>query len=69
MLSDRLRRRIYRILDQLEVAADRGEWTAVRQGSRDVLIFDPENADALTFLADAQRALDVEGGSASAPGI
>ena len=58
MVSDRLQRRIYRILEQLEDAADRGEWTAVLQGSQDVLIFDPENADARNFLVTAQRALD-----------
>ena len=60
MVSDRLQRRIYRILEQLEDAADRRDWPAVRQGALDLLVFDPVNEDAKNFLAAAQRALDVE---------
>ncbi|SVE02514.1 uncharacterized protein METZ01_LOCUS455368 [marine metagenome] len=60
MVSERLQRRIYRILEQLEDAADRRDWPAVRQGARDLLVFDPVNEDAKNFLAAAQRALDVE---------
>ena len=60
MVSERLQRRIYRILEQLEDAADRRDWPAVRQGALDLLVFDPENEDAKNFLAAAQRALDVE---------
>ena len=60
MASDRMQRRIDRILDQIEDAADRRDWAAVRQGAQDVLIFDPENADALDFLAAAQRGLSAE---------
>jgi len=44
-------------LDQIEDAADRRDWAAVQQGAHDLLIFDPENADAKNFLAAAQRAL------------
>ena len=60
MVSERLQRRIYRILDQLEDAADRRDWPAVRQGALDLLVFDTENEDAKKFVADAERALDVE---------
>jgi len=60
MVSERFRRRIDRILDQLEDAADRRDWPAVRQGALDLLVFDPENEDAKKFVADAERALDVE---------
>ena len=60
MVSERLQRRIYRILEQLEDAADRLDWPAVQQGALDLLVFDPENEDAKNFLAAAQRALDVE---------
>ena len=60
MISERLQRRIYRILEQLEDAADRRDWPAVRQGALDLLVFDPGNEDAKNFLAAAQRALDVE---------
>ena len=60
MVSERLQRRIYRILEQLEDAADRRDWPAVRQGALDLLVFDPENEDAKNFLAAARRTLDVE---------
>ena len=60
MVSERLQRRIYRIPEQLEDAADRRDWPAVRQGALDLLVFDPVNEDAKNFLAAAQRALDVE---------
>ena len=60
MVSERFQRRIYRILEQLEDAADRRDWPAVRQGALDLLVFDPVNEDAKIFLAAAQRALDVE---------
>tara|TARA_Y100000815_G_scaffold153022_1_gene139016 strand:+ start:103 stop:288 length:186 start_codon:yes stop_codon:yes gene_type:complete len=61
MISERLQRRIYRILEQLEDAADRRDWPAVRQGALDLLVFDPVNEDAKNFLAAARRTLDVEG--------
>ena len=60
MASERFKRRIDRILDQIEDAADRRDWAAVRQGALDRLIFDPENEDAKIFIAAAQRALDME---------
>ena len=60
MVSERLQRRIYRILEQLEDAADRRDWPAVRQGALDLLVFDPVNEDAKNLLAAAQRALDME---------
>ena len=60
MASEGFQRRIDRILDQLEDAADRRDWPAVRQGALDLLVFDPENEDAKKFVADAERALDVE---------
>ena len=60
MVSERFRRRIDRILDQLEDAAYRRDSPAVRQGALDLLVFDPVNEDAKNFLAAAQRALDVE---------
>ena len=57
MASERFQRRMDRILDQIEDAADRRDWAAVRQGALDLLVFDPENADAKNFLAASQRAL------------
>ena len=56
-----------RILDQIEDAADIRDWPAVRQGALDLLVFDPENADAKNFLAAAQRALDAEAASPPIP--
>ena len=61
MASERFQRRIDRILDQIEDAADRRDWAAVRQGALDLLVFDPANEDAKNLLANAERALDVEG--------
>ena len=60
MASERFQRRIDRILDQIEDAADRRDWASVRQGALDLFVFDPENEDAKIFLAVAQRALDAE---------
>ena len=60
MPSERFQRRIDRILDQIEDAADRHEWAAVPQGALNILVFDPENEDAKNFLASAHRALDME---------
>ena len=60
MVSERFKRRIDRNLHQLEDAADRRDWPAVRQGALDLLVFDPVNEDAKNFLAAAQRALDME---------
>ena len=60
MASERFQRRIDRILDQIEDAADRHDWAAVRQGALDLHAFDPGNEDARNFLAAAQRALDME---------
>jgi len=69
MASDRFQRRIDRILDQIEDAADLRDWAAVRQGAQDLLIFDPENADAVNFLAAAQRALGAEAVSPDAADV
>ena len=61
MVNELFKRRIDRILDQIEDADDRRDWPAVRQGALDVLVFDPVNEDAKNFLATARRTLDVEG--------
>ena len=61
MVSERLQRRINRILDRLVDAAYRCDWLTVRQGALDILVFDPANEDAKNLLANAKRALDVDG--------
>ena len=56
MASERIQRRIDRLLDQIEDAADQLDWETVRERAEAVLAYDPENQDALSFLAAAQRA-------------
>jgi hypothetical protein len=55
MASDRIQRRIDRLLDEAEAAIDRGDWQQAEAKAREVLAFDPESADARAFLAAAQR--------------
>ena len=57
MASERIQRRIERLLDQVEEAVDQLDWEAVRSRSQAVLALDPENSDAVDFLASAGRAL------------
>ena len=64
MVSDRFQRRIDRLLDDIEAAADQRNWQTVVQLADDVLVADPGNTDAVNFLATAERAL---AGSASHP--
>ena len=57
MASERIQRRIERLLDQLEEAADRRDWEVVRQFAADILAVDPDNADARTYDIAAGRML------------
>ncbi|MDA1257413.1 MAG: hypothetical protein O3C10_06155 [Chloroflexi bacterium] len=56
MTSERVQRRVDRLLDQTEEAVEATEWARVRELAEAVLAADPENADATTFLAMAERA-------------
>ncbi len=56
MPSERVQRRIDRLLDEAEEAADRGEWDRVAAQTKMVQEADPDNADAATLLAMAERA-------------
>ena len=56
MASDRIQRRIERLLDTLEEAADQRDWARVRLLAEDVLVVDPTNVDAQTYIAAAERA-------------
>jgi hypothetical protein len=56
MASERVQRRIERLLDQIEQAADQRAWERVQDLARDVLTLDPDNPDALAFRAAAERA-------------
>ncbi len=67
MASERIQRRIDRLLDQIEDAADQLDWKAVRERAEAVLAYDPENQDALSFLSAAQRAGNVAESRADPP--
>src|SRR5207244_1977422 len=51
--SDRMLRQLERLLDQAEEATDRGDWATVRDRAEAVLRVDPQNHDALSYLAMA----------------
>ena len=55
MLSDRIKRQIDRLLDEVEQSIAQGDWAAVNDQAQSVLRLDPENADALAYLAAAKR--------------
>ena len=55
MASERFQRRIERLLDQIEEAIDQLDWEEVRGRAHAVLALDPENADAINFMASAER--------------
>ena len=67
MASERIQRRIDRLLDQIEDAADQLDWVSVRERAEAVLAYDPENQDALSFLTAAQRAGNAAGSRADPP--
>ena len=62
MASERIQRRLDRLLDRIEEAADRLDWPEVRELSKAVLAYEPEHQDALSFIAAADRA---QGGSSA----
>jgi serine/threonine-protein kinase len=55
MATEQIQRRIDRLLDQIEEAMDRLDWESVRDHAQALLRLDPENIDALTYLAAAER--------------
>ena len=57
MPSERVQRRIDRLLDDAEQAMDRQEWTVVQRIAQEVLALDPDNQDGATFLTSAERLL------------
>ena len=57
MASERLKRQIDGLLDEVEEAVSQLDWLVVRDRTQAVLALDPENGDAATFLAAAERAL------------
>ena len=66
MVSPRVQRQIDALLDEAEAAIRESRWDLVRERARAVLSLDPDNADAPTYLAAAERNLAGESpGSAS----
>ncbi|MCH8223014.1 MAG: protein kinase [Chloroflexi bacterium] len=57
MPSERVQRRIDRLLDQAESAADGQEWSEVERLIREVLALDPENEDSPALLRAAREML------------
>jgi len=55
MASERLQRQIERLLDEADQAITNEDWSMVASRARAVLRIDPENSDALSYLAIAER--------------
>ena len=55
MPTDRIQRRVDRLLDQAEAAADQDDWRLVDERAKMVLAVDPENEDALSLLAMVEQ--------------
>ena len=53
--SERIRRRIEILLDEADEAVSLSDWAVVRDRAQNVLRLDPENHDALAYLAAADR--------------
>ena len=60
MPTERIQRRIDRLLDQAEEAADKRDWTEVQQLAREALALEADNGDATSLLAAAQEMLGDE---------
>ncbi|MSQ15491.1 MAG: hypothetical protein EXR50_06480, partial [Dehalococcoidia bacterium] len=74
MTSERMQRRIERLLEQADEAIEGLQWERLREIARAVLGIDRENADALAYLAAAESNLvpsesptAAEGAAAQAP--
>ena len=55
MVSERLQRQIERLLDEADQAISKEDWSTVASRARAVLRIDPDNSDALSYLAVAER--------------
>ena len=55
MASERIQRQVDRLLDEAAEAVGQGDWALVRDCSQKVLVVDPVNQEALTFMAIAER--------------
>ena len=57
MASERMQRRIERLLEQIDQAEAQGEWQAVQSLAQDVLEIDPDNGEVAAYLRTAERRL------------
>ncbi len=57
MASERLQRRIERLLDQIDEAEAQGKWESVRNLALDVLEVDSENPEATAYLGPPKGVL------------
>ena len=55
MASERIQRRIETLLDEADEAVANSDWAVVRDRAQNVLRLDPDNQDALSYLAAADR--------------
>ena len=62
MASERIQRRVERLLDQIEQEADQQNWQRALDLAKEVLRFAPDNADAKTFIAVAEETLSSTAG-------
>ena len=60
MASERIQRRIDTLLDEADQAISRSDWESVRDHAKVALGLDPENTDALAFLASVEQVLEAE---------
>jgi Tfp pilus assembly protein PilF len=61
MPTERVQRRIERLLDEAEQAMDQRDWALARDRTDQVLRLDPQNEDARAFIAAAEREPTAEG--------
>ena len=57
MASERIQRRVERLLDQIDEAESSGNWELVSTLAHDILDVDAENREATAYLAAARRRL------------
>ncbi len=69
MASERIQRQIDHLLDEAEAAINERSWTLARDHAQSVLAIDPNNTDALTYLAAADRAIGSSSPSPDSPSL
>ncbi len=69
MASDRIQRQIDHLLDEAEAAINERSWTLARDHAQSVLAIDPNNTDALTYIAAADRAIGSSSPSPDSPSL